>query len=97
MLRRENFALRLKPVIPVRNENDPTHIQQISEDNLVVAMRNTQEVEIPLARIEDLFVQKLRREATLQLMGRPQWLSDGRGAWKFFHEPPESEYGIGRS
>lgn len=97
MLRKENYALRLKPVIPVERESDPTHIQRISEENLVVAMRNSQAVEIPLARIADLFVQKLSREATLQLVGRLQWLSDGRGTWKFFHEPPESEYGVGRS
>lgn len=88
-------ALRLKPVIPVERESDPTHIQRISEENLVGTMRNGQEVEVPLARIDNLFLQELRREATLQLARRIQWLSDGRGIWKFFHEHPESECGLG--
>src|SRR6185437_12715038 len=32
-LRRENYALRLKPVIPVERENDPTRIQRVGEEN----------------------------------------------------------------
>lgn len=96
-LRAANYSLRLKPTVPIEREDDPTQIQRIGGQNLVVVMRNSQEVEIPLARIADLFEQELRREATLQLTGRLQWLSDGRGTWKFFHEPPESEYGLGRT
>ncbi len=97
MLRKENYALRLKPIIPVESENDPTRIARVGKDNLVVTMRNSQEVEIPLANISNLFVQELRREATLQLTGRLQWLSDGRGTLKFFHEPPDSEFGVGKT
>lgn len=97
ILRQGNFTLRLKPVIPFERENDPVRIESIGEENIVVLMRNMQSVEFPLSRIADLFVQELPKEATIQFNGRLQWRSEGRGTWKFFHELPESEYGLGRS